>query len=130
MTFPDRGDGTSFVGTGSNLVRGAQALGLLRGETVLKNTPAQPLLSSRLSEVSKLNSSQDVALYQNFHGVALHSTSQIPVEGYLVFVQESMANRDRFCAMYTDDMIPNLRWADSPPFLFQRSCRYRHFAVA
>jgi hypothetical protein len=30
---------TSFVATASNLVRGAQALELLRGETVLKNNP-------------------------------------------------------------------------------------------
>jgi hypothetical protein len=48
-----------------------------------------------------------------------------------VFVQEIMANRDRFCVMYTDDMISSLSWADNPPpFLFQRSYRYQQFAAA
>jgi hypothetical protein len=96
----------AFVGTGSNLVRKGPSAWLLRGESVPKNNPAQPLLPSHLPKVSELKSSRDVALYHSFHGVALHSTSQIPGEGYLVFVQESMANRDRFCAMHTDLMIP------------------------
>jgi hypothetical protein len=96
----------AFVGTGSNLVRRGQALGCCAEKPCPKTTPHNRSLPSHLPKVSELKSSRDVALYHSFHGVALHSTSQIPVEGYLVFVQESMANRDRFCAMHTDLMIP------------------------
>jgi hypothetical protein len=97
----------AFVGTGS---KGPKRLSCCAEKACPKTTPHNRPFLPHLPKVSKLKSSRDVALYHNFHGVALHCTSQIPVEGYLVFVQESMANRDRFCAMHTDIMIPNLTW--------------------
>jgi len=39
MAFPDRGDGTSFVATGLNLVRGAQAPGLFARRKRAQNQP-------------------------------------------------------------------------------------------
>jgi hypothetical protein len=63
-----------------------QGFRLLRGETMPKNTPHNRSRSPHLSDVSNLNSGQDVALYQNFHGVALHNTPQITVEGYPMFI--------------------------------------------